>query len=139
MDNKERGSHLRSVYPTQDTSSMKAPRVKQEEEADTRIIIKDFFSFLNVFGSTDSKIVRYLEERNVGTKRNCPEQGLTSAKDVTIDLPCHRLYYPINKTCSLIYGSWGYSEETEEIQINMGNRSSAICEQWKLGKMYVLS
>ena len=30
----------RGVYPTQDTSRMVAARVKQEEEADTRITVK---------------------------------------------------------------------------------------------------
>ena len=31
----------RGVYPTQDTSRMGTARVKQEEEADTRIIVKE--------------------------------------------------------------------------------------------------
>ena len=35
-----RGSHARSVYPTKYSSSMKPARVKQEEEADTRVIEK---------------------------------------------------------------------------------------------------
>ena len=38
MDYRERGSHVRGVYPTQYTSRMGAVRVKQEEEADTRIM-----------------------------------------------------------------------------------------------------
>ena len=38
MDCRERGSHARAVYPTQDTSRMGTAGVKQEEEADTRII-----------------------------------------------------------------------------------------------------
>ena len=62
MDYSERGSHARGVYPTQDTSRMGKARVKEEEEADTRII------------------VRNLEERNVGTKGKSPKQGLTSAR-----------------------------------------------------------
>ena len=38
MGCRERGSHARGVYPTQDTSRMGTARVKQEEEeADTRI------------------------------------------------------------------------------------------------------
>ena len=41
MDYRERGSHARSVYPTLDTSRMGTARVKQEEEADTRIILKE--------------------------------------------------------------------------------------------------
>ena len=36
----QRGSHGQSVYPTQDTSHMGTARVKQEEEADTRIIAR---------------------------------------------------------------------------------------------------
>ena len=50
MDYRERGSYARGVYPTQDTSSMGTARVKQTEKADTRI-------------------VRNMEERNVGTIR----------------------------------------------------------------------
>ena len=34
----ERGSHARGVYLTQDTSRMGTAGVKQEEEADTRIM-----------------------------------------------------------------------------------------------------
>ena len=41
MDCRERGSHARGVYLTQDTSLMGTARVKQEEEADTRIIVRD--------------------------------------------------------------------------------------------------
>ena len=37
MDYWERGSHVRGVYPTQDTWRMGTERVKQEEDADTRI------------------------------------------------------------------------------------------------------
>ena len=33
-----RGSHVRGVYPTQETSRMGTARVKQEEETDTRIM-----------------------------------------------------------------------------------------------------
>ena len=33
--------HARGVYPTQDTSRKGTARVKQEEEADTRIIVKE--------------------------------------------------------------------------------------------------
>ena len=32
MNYSERGSHAQSVYPTQDTSRMRASRLKQEEE-----------------------------------------------------------------------------------------------------------
>ena len=41
MDYRERGSHVRGVYPTQYTSGMGTARMKQEEEADTRIIVKE--------------------------------------------------------------------------------------------------
>ena len=40
MDYRERGSHARGVYLRQDTSRMGIARVKQEEEADTRIMQK---------------------------------------------------------------------------------------------------
>ena len=40
MDYMERGSHAQGVYPTQDTSRIGTARVKQEEEANTRIIVK---------------------------------------------------------------------------------------------------
>ena len=45
------------------------------------------------------RVVTNLEERNVGTKGKSPKQGLTSAKDLTIELfeggesPYHRLDY----------------------------------------------
>ena len=38
MDHREQGSHARGVYPTQDTSRMGTPRVKQEVETDARIM-----------------------------------------------------------------------------------------------------
>ena len=41
MDYRERRSYARGVYPTLDKSRMGTPRVKQEKEADTRIIVKD--------------------------------------------------------------------------------------------------
>ena len=37
--------------------------------------------------SDSKRIVRNLEERNVGTKGKSPKQGLTSAEDLTIELP----------------------------------------------------
>ena len=40
MDYRERGSHARGVYPTQDTSRMGTARVKEEEGADTRVIVR---------------------------------------------------------------------------------------------------
>ena len=41
MNCTDRGSKARGVYLTQDTSRMGTERVKQEEEADTRIIVKE--------------------------------------------------------------------------------------------------
>ena len=41
MDCRDRGSHARGVYPTQDTSRMGTVRGKQEEEVDARIIVKE--------------------------------------------------------------------------------------------------
>ena len=40
IDYEEWRSHARGVYPTQDTSRMGTAKVKQEEEAVTRIIVK---------------------------------------------------------------------------------------------------
>ena len=40
MNYRDQGSHARGVYPSQDTSRMGTARGKQEEEADTRIIVK---------------------------------------------------------------------------------------------------
>ena len=40
MDYMKRGSHARGVYPTQYTLRMGTAMIKQEEEADTRIIVK---------------------------------------------------------------------------------------------------
>ena len=63
MDYRERRSHARRVYPTQYTLRMGIARVKQEEEIDknnTRVVI-------NLNGKS-------------------PKQGLTSTKDLTIEL-----------------------------------------------------
>ena len=38
MDYRERESHVRGVYPTQDNLRMGTLKAKQEEEADTRIL-----------------------------------------------------------------------------------------------------
>ena len=40
MDYRDLGSHTRGVYPTQDTLRMGTARGKEEEGADTRIIVK---------------------------------------------------------------------------------------------------
>ena len=39
-NNRERGSHARGVYHTQDTSRMGTERVKEDEDADAGIIAK---------------------------------------------------------------------------------------------------
>ena len=41
MSCRDRGSYARGVYPTQDTSRMGTTIVKQEEEADTRILANE--------------------------------------------------------------------------------------------------
>ena len=41
MDCRERGSHVRGLYPTQLLSSMETARVKEEVGADRRIIVKE--------------------------------------------------------------------------------------------------
>ena len=41
MDCRERGSHVRGVYPTLYTSRMGTARVKEEERADPRILVKE--------------------------------------------------------------------------------------------------
>ena len=41
MDYRERGSQARGVYLTQDTSRIETARVKEEEEADTRMIARE--------------------------------------------------------------------------------------------------
>ena len=82
MDYREQGSHARGVYPKQYTSRMGTARMKQEEEANTGIIVR---------------VVWNLDEKNVGTKRKSHKQGLTNAKDLPMELlegrgfPYHRL------------------------------------------------
>ena len=71
-----RGSHTRGVYPTQDTSCMRTARVKQEEREDR---------------NNSMRVVRNLEEKNIGTKRKNPKQGRTSANGLTIELPGARV------------------------------------------------
>ena len=72
IDYRERGSHAQSVYPTQDAPRMGTARMKQEEEADTRIIVIEKYEIW--------------KKRNVGTKVKSPKQGLTSAKDLPIEI-----------------------------------------------------
>ena len=52
------------MYPTQDTSRMGTPRVKQED--------------------------RNMEEMIAGTNKKIPKRALTRAKDLTIELPEER-------------------------------------------------
>ena len=45
IDHRERESHARGAYPTQDTSRMGTARLKYEEAADTRIIVKSSMKY----------------------------------------------------------------------------------------------
>ena len=69
----ERGSHARGVYPTQYISHMERAR---KDEIRGRSGLKNH----------SNRVVRNLEERNAGTKEKSPKQGLTSAKDLTMEL-----------------------------------------------------
>ena len=66
MDYRERVSHARSVYPIQGISRMRTSIVNEKEETDTRII----------------RVVRNLEEINVGTERKSPKQGISNVKNL---------------------------------------------------------
>ena len=74
MDYRERGSHARSVWNS-----------KGEERGRNR-------------HNNNARVVRNLEERNVGTMGKSPKQGLTSAIDLPMELsegrksPYHKLY-----------------------------------------------
>ena len=72
------------MYPKQDTSSMETAGVKQEEAADTRIIVE----------GNDMKYGR--KERGHCKGKN-PKQGLTSVKELTIELPKGR-EFPYHKS-----------------------------------------
>ena len=54
MDCRERGSHARGVYTTQDTLRMGTAKMKQEEGEDTRIIVSE--------GDADTRIIVKGEE-----------------------------------------------------------------------------
>ena len=41
MDCREQGSHVRGVLPTQDTSRMGTAMMREEEDADTRIMARE--------------------------------------------------------------------------------------------------
>ena len=96
MDNRERGSHARSVYPTQDSPRIETARIKQEEETDTRITVIEQYEIQ--------------KKSNVDTKGKSPKHDITSAKDLTIEhnegreSPYHRLDSLTNLTYSLNYG-----------------------------------
>ena len=83
MNCRERGSHARGVYPTQDTSRMRIARVKQKVRSGLQNNCK--------------RVVRNMEENNVVMKGKSPKQSLTSADDQNIELleghksPYHRL------------------------------------------------
>ena len=72
MDYRERGSHAQGVNPTQHTSLMRKVRVKQEEERDTRIMQESSKKFVG-------------KER--GHEGESPKQDITSANNITIELP----------------------------------------------------
>ena len=78
MDYMKRGSHAWGVYPTHYTSRKSEPRGR------------------NRHMSNSNRVVRNLEERNVGSKGKSPKQGLTRAEVLTImltsgsDLPLNR-------------------------------------------------
>ena len=66
------------VYPTQDTSRMRTARVKQEEKADE---------------NNNRRVVRNMNESNIGKKRKSPKQDLTSANNLNIMLPYGRYFF----------------------------------------------
>ena len=69
MDYSERVSHTRSVYLTQYTSRTGTVRVKQEEDE-----------------NNSKRVVRNMEERNVGTKRKNFRQGLARMHNIALDI-----------------------------------------------------
>ena len=69
MDYRERGSHTRGEYLTQDTSHMGTARGRSKRQ------------------NNSTRVVRNLEERNVGTKEKSSKHSLTSAKNLTIEIP----------------------------------------------------
>ena len=74
MKCREQGSYARGVYPTQYTSSMGTASAKKEVGA-------------GVIAYNSNRVVRNLEERNVGTRGKGLKQGLISAKDLILQLP----------------------------------------------------
>ena len=72
MDYRKRGSHARGVYP----DTVYLAHGKSKGEARGRIRHKN-----------NARIVKNLEERNVGAKEKSPKQNITNAKDLSIELP----------------------------------------------------
>ena len=81
MDYKERRSHARGVYPTQDTSPVGTVRMNKARGRTRR-------------KNNSNRVVRNLEEINAATIGKSPKQDLTSAKDLTTESPCY--YYNNN-------------------------------------------
>ena len=77
MDCRERGSHARGMYLTQYTSRIGTAIGRGGHKRNS------------------NRVVRNLEEKNVGTKGKSPKQRLISAKDLTIQLPegCQSPYH----------------------------------------------
>ena len=67
MGNRERELRARGEYPTQDTSRMATVRVKQEEEADSRMKARE----------------KYERKERRPNKLKGLKQGSTSSKDIT--------------------------------------------------------
>ena len=72
IDHKERGSHARGASNT-------GYLAYENSKGDTR--------GRHRYQTNSKGVVRNMKERYVGTKGNSPKQGLTSAKDLTVQLP----------------------------------------------------
>ena len=69
MDYRECGSHARGVYPTEDTSRKGKARERSRHKNNSKRVVKN------------------MDERKVVTKGKSLKQDLTSAADLTIELP----------------------------------------------------
>ena len=78
MDCSEQRSHARVVYPTQDTSRMGTARVKEEEGAESRIIVKGQYEIWKEGTWAQS------------SKEKSSKQGQTNTMELTIELPEER-------------------------------------------------